>query len=86
MYRVSFNAPSSGTIYYIVHAVVDGKDYYNLWERTISISGDPPEVEAEPQSLSLPAGVDFSLIFTIAVGTVLILLVLIAIKLTRRRP
>ena len=84
LYRVSFDAPSSGTIYYIVHAVVDGKDYYNLWERTISISGGPPEGEA--QSLESPAGVDFALILSLAVGVVLIVPVLIAIKLTRRRP
>jgi len=83
-YRVSFDAPSSGTIYYIVHAVVDGKDHYNLWERTIPIEG-ASEGEAEPQSLSLPAGVNLSLILPIAVGTLLILLVLIAFKLTRRR-
>ena len=86
LYRVSFDAPTSGTIYYIVHAVVDGKDYYNLWERTISISGGPPEGEAEPQSLESPAGVDFTLILPLVVGVVLIVPVVIAIKLTRRRP
>ncbi|MBM3897980.1 MAG: hypothetical protein FJ358_05600 [Thaumarchaeota archaeon] len=81
-YRVSFDAPASGTIHYIVHAVVDGKDYYNLWERTVPIEGVSGD-EAELQSLTLPASVDFYVILGLAAGVALIALFLVAIKRTR---
>lgn len=83
-YRVSFDAPPSGTIYYIVHAIVDGKDYYNLWERTIPIEG-ASEGEAEPRSPSLPDEVSFLSMLQISIVTALIVLVLVAAKLMRRR-
>jgi len=84
-YRVSFDAPSSGTIYYIVHAVVDGKDYYNMWERTIPIDGGSPGVEVEPQSIGLPTVDDFSIVLGLAMAAGVILAILIAVRLTRKR-
>jgi len=38
-YTVSFSAPQSGTIYYVIHAIVDGQNIYLAGgERTIQIT------------------------------------------------
>lgn len=41
-YSVSIDAPTSGTVYYVVHAIVDGKNIYN------------PEGEATIQIIAVP--------------------------------
>jgi LPXTG-motif cell wall-anchored protein len=77
-YRISFDAPSSGTIYYIVHAVVDGKDYYNLWERTIPI-------ERASEGEAAPSTEGISPISYGVVGVGLVLVVIAGVLFTRRK-
>ena len=57
-YTVTFDAPSSGTLYYVVHAIIDGKNVYNPdGERRILIlsvpglglPGQPPAIGGGPQ-------------------------------------
>lgn len=56
-YKVTFDAPSSGAVYYVVHAIVDGKDVYNpdgerkfviLGTPGLGLPGQPPRVGGGP--------------------------------------
>ena len=67
-YKVTFDAPSSGTLYYVVHAIVDGKNVYNpdgerkiviLGTPGLGLPGQPPAIGGGPQAPA-PAGGDSS--------------------------
>lgn len=65
-YSASINVPSSGTVYYVVHALVDGKNIYNPdGEKTLAviplpgggIAQKPPGVAAPPPGGAPEVGV-----------------------------
>ncbi len=80
-YTVSFNAPNQqGTVYYVIHAIVDGKNIYLPGgERTIQVS-----TPQSTTSQSTPSGQASDLTL---VGGVLVVVVVagVAIALIRRR-
>ncbi|MBI2126503.1 MAG: hypothetical protein HYU02_04220 [Thaumarchaeota archaeon] len=56
-FTVTVDAPTSGVIYYVVHAIVDGKNVYNPdGEKKITISAPPaPQAQAPQQQAPAPA-------------------------------
>lgn len=80
-YTVSFDAPSSGIIYYVVHATVDGAQYYNKdGEKRITIGASNIGAASEVGATS---GIDT----TILVGAAVLvpIIVVVAVALIRRK-
>ena len=78
-YTVSFDAPSSGVIYYVVHATVDGAQYYNNdGERSIPVG--PRDIGAT--SGAGETSIDTTVLFSIGI---LVIIVVAGIVLVRRK-
>jgi hypothetical protein len=55
-YTVTVDAPASGTLYYVVHAIVDGKNIYAAdGEKTITITAPPAPQQPAPAPAPQPA-------------------------------
>ena len=90
-YTVTFDAPASGTVYYVVHAIVDGKNIYVPdGERKITI-GDAmvkkDDAMKKEQSMTQQAGTYGGLDMTmlIGIGAVVVVGIVAVVAITRRR-
>ena len=80
-YTVSFDAPSSGIIYYVVHATVNGSQFYNKdGERSITVGGT--DVRAT-SGVSAASGIDTNVL--LGVGIIVPIVVVVAVALIRRK-
>ncbi len=98
-YTVAFDAPSSGTLYYVVHAIVDGKNVYNpdgerrilvLGAPGLGLPGQPPAIGGLPQAPAEapPAGAYGAgapdMTLLLGIGAVVIVVIVAAVFMSRR--
>ena len=89
-YVVTFDAPASGTVYYIVHAIVDGKNVYNPeGERKITVGDAMMEKDdamkkgdAMTQQAGTYGGLDTTM--PLGIGAVVVVGVVAVVAVTRR--
>ncbi len=80
-YTVSFDAPSSGVIYYVVHATVDGTQYYNKdGEKSITVGSTDVGAASAAGATS---GIDTTVL--LGVGMLVPIIVVVAVTLIRRK-
>ena len=90
-YTVSIDAPASGTVYYVVHAIVDGKNVYAPGgERTITVGEDAAMKAKEDAAMKAKEGsriygIDNTTIM-LGLGGVIVIVAVVAVALTRRKP
>lgn len=83
-YTVTLDAPSTGTVYYVIHAIVDGKNIYNPdGERKIDIIVREASIQDNAQPLGGIFGIDA--IVLVGVGVAIAVMVVAVVVLSKRK-